>query len=85
MAKLKVVGPAIYSSSYARWFVEAMFEKEVDRYPAVFTRLITTLSYRNDYDLKSFYTCVGVLFGYGLIMRVFAFLFLRLLNRGQQQ
>ena len=65
--------------------VEALFEKEADRYPAVLRPLIDGIAIKNKYSLENYGTCCGALIGFGLLYRLFAFLFLIFTNRGKQQ
>ena len=85
MDKIPVLGPATYSLSYARWFLEAIFEAEVRHYAPVHQPMIDLLAYGSNYKLDSFVTCVLVLVGFGLVTRLFAFLCMVLMNRGKQQ
>ena len=88
LCKLKdidVIGPVAYSLSYCRWFVEALFEKEVERYPPVLQTSIDALAFRNSYDLESYGLCMLVLFAFGIVFRVIAYLCLVFTNRGQQK
>ena len=64
--------------------MEAVFEKEALRYPPVHKPAIDALSYQRNYHLNNFSTCICVLILFGLVMRIVAFLCLRLSNRGQQ-
>ena len=79
------LGPVIYSLSYCRWYLEALFEKEAVRYPAVMEHYVHQLSTRNGYTLDNYNTCVAVLFAMGFAYRVLALLFLLFTNRGKQQ
>jgi len=83
--ELKVLGPMAYSLSYCRWFVEALFEKEAERYSAVLQTSIDFLAYGNNYNLESFGLCMAVLFIFGIVFRIISYLFLVFTNRGQQQ
>eukprot|EP00795_Rhopilema_esculentum_P012948 gene12948-3707_t len=85
MNDLKVIGPAFYSLSYARWYVEALFEAEVKHYAAVHQNDIDYFAFNRDYALDKYWVCVGVLFGYGFVTRIIAFLCLIFMNRGKQQ
>ena len=85
MNDLKVIGPAFYSLSYARWYVEALFEAEVKHYAAVHQNDIDYFAFNRDYALDKYWVCVGVLFGYGFGTRIIAFLCLIFMNRGKQQ
>ena len=85
MNELKILGPVFYSVSYARWFVEALFEAEVKHYAAVHTNQVDYLAYNRDYSLDKFWFCVSVLFGFGVVARALAFACLVLMNRGKQQ
>ena len=82
---ITVIGPISYSLSYCRWFVEALFEKEVERYPPVLQKSIDTLAFRNNYDLESYGLCMLVLFVFGIVFRVIAYILLAFTNRGQQR
>lgn len=79
------LGPVFYSLSYCRWYLEALFEKEAVRYPAVMEHYVHQLSTRNGYTLDNYNTCVAVLFAMGFAYRVLALLFLLFTNRGKQQ
>ena len=79
------IGPLMYSLSYCRWYLEALFEKEAIRYPAVMAPYVHKLSTRNGYTLDNYGTCVGVLFAMGFAYRVLALLFMLFTNRGKQQ
>ena len=70
------LGPVIYSLSYCRWYLEALFEKEAIRYPEVMARYVHGLSTRNGYTLDNYSFCVVVLFFMGLVYRVLAFFFM---------
>ena len=83
--ELNVLGPIAYSLSYCRWFVEALFEKEAERYSAVLQTKIDLLAYGNNYNLESFGLCMAVLFIFGIVFRIISYLFLIFTNRGQQQ
>ena len=83
--ELKVLGPMAYSLSYCRWFVEALFEKEAERYSAVLQTSIDFLAYGNNYNLESFGLCMAVLLIFGIVFRIISYLFLVFTNRGQQQ
>ena len=79
-----VLGPVIYSLSYCRWYLEALFEKEAIRYPEVMARYVHGLSTRNVYTLDNYSSCVGVLFAMGFAYRFLALLFMLFTNRGKQ-
>lgn len=79
------IGPLMYSLSYCRWYLEALFEKEAIRYPAVMAPYVHKLSTRNGYTLDNYGTCVLVLFAMGFAYRVLALLFMLFTNRGKQQ
>ena len=83
MAK-SALGPVIYSLSYCRWYLEALFEKEAIRYPEVMARYVHGLSTRNGYTLNNYSSCVAVLFAMGFAYRVLALLFMLFTNRGKQ-
>ena len=83
--KFKVIGPVAYSLSYCRWFVEALFEKEAARYPAILQPLVDAIAFKNNYDLNSYGLCLLALFIFGVVFRVIAFLCLIFTNRGQQK
>ena len=85
MNKIQILGPATYSLSYARWFLEAIFEAEVRHYAPVHQPVIDLLAYASNYKLDSFVMCVLVLVGFGLVTRFLAFLCMVLMNRGEQQ
>ncbi len=85
MDELKVLGPIFYSVSYARWYVEALFEAEVKHYAAVHQPTVNYFAYNRNYHLDNFNVCVGVLFAFGFVTRIIAFLCLILMNRGKQQ
>ena len=70
------LGPVIYSLSFSRWYLEALFEKEAIRYPEVMARYVHGLSTRNGYTLDNYSFCVVVLFFMGLVYRVLAFFFM---------
>ena len=78
------LGPVIYSLSYCRWYLEALFEKEAIRYPEVMARYVHGLSTRNVYTLNNYNSCVVVLFAMGFAYRVLALLFMLFTNRGKQ-
>ena len=80
-----MIGPIAYSLSYCRWFVEALFEKEVERYPAVMQREVDMFVFKNNYDLESYFLCLFVLLAFGIFFRIVSYLCLTLTNRGQQQ
>ena len=80
-----MIGPIAYSMSYSRWFVEALFEKEVDSYPAVLQREIDMFVFENNYDLQSYSLCLLVLFAFGIFFRIVSYLLLIFTNRGKQQ
>ena len=82
---ISVIGPIAYSLSYCRWFVEALFEKEVERYPAVMQATIDFLAFRNNYDLESYGLCMIVLLVFGIFFRIVSYLCLIFTNRGQQK
>ena len=84
MAKRKLVR-VIYSLSYSRWYLEALFEKEAIRYPDVMVSGVHRLSTRNGYTLDNYSTCVAVLFAMGFAYRVLALLLMLFTNRGKQQ
>ncbi|XP_065072396.1 uncharacterized protein LOC135696807 [Rhopilema esculentum] len=81
----KVIGPIAYSLSYCRWFVEALFEKEVERYPAIMQTQIDYLAFKNNYNLESYGLCLLALFCFGIVFRIIAYLCLVFTNRGQQK
>ena len=83
--EISVIGPIAHSVSYCRWFVEALFEKEVERYPAVMQTEIDILAFPNNYDLQSFGLCMAVLFVFGIGFRIISYLCLIFTNRGQQR
>ena len=85
MKKYKIIGPIIYSLSFARWFVEALFEKEALRYPSVLVNEVALYSSLQGYSLDKFALCLGILFLFGLITRVAALFCLMFTNRGQQK
>lgn len=85
MKKYAVIGPIIYSLSFARWFVEALFEKEALRYPDVLINEVALYSSYQGYDLDKFSLCIGILFVFGLVARFLALLFLVFTHRGQQK
>eukprot|EP00794_Sanderia_malayensis_P016777 gene16777-18472_t len=85
MDDLKVIGPACYSMAYARWYIEALFETEVKHYAAVHQNTVNYFAFNRNYGLDNFYTCIIVLFAFGLVSRVISFLCLVFLNRGKQQ
>nr|XP_058973128.1 uncharacterized protein LOC131799421 [Pocillopora verrucosa] len=78
------LGPVIYSLSYCRWYLEALFEKEAIRYPEVMARYVHGLSTRNGYTLNNYSSCVAVLFAMGFAYRLLALLFMLFTNRGKQ-
>ena len=75
----------MYSLSYCRWYLEALFEKEAIRYQDVLAPHVHRLSTRNGYTLDNYSTGVGVLFAMGFAYRGLVLLFLLLTNRGKQQ
>ena len=78
-------GPLLYNLSYCRWYLEALFEKEANRYPDVLAPYVHRLSTRNGYTLNNYSTCVVVLFAMGFAYRALALLFMLFTNRGKQQ
>ena len=82
---ISVIGPVAHSLSYCRWFVEALFEKEVERYPAAMQTQIDYLAFGNNYDLESYGLCIFILFVFGICFRILSYLCLVFTNRGQQQ
>ena len=78
-------GPLLYNLSYCRWYLEALFEKEANRYPEVLARYVHGLSTKNGYTLDYYSVCVGVLFAMGFAYRGLALLFMLFTNRGKQQ
>ena len=52
------LGPVIYSLSYCRWYLEALFEKEAIRYPEVMARYVYGLSTRNG-NTDNYSSCVA--------------------------
>ena len=82
---MDVIGPIAHSLSYCRWFVEALFEKEVERYPAVMQTAIDLFAFENNYDLDSYGLCILMLLVFGIFFRIVSYLCLILTNRGQQQ
>lgn len=78
-------GPLLYNLSYCRWYLEALFEKEANRYPEVLAPYVHRLSTRNGYTLDNYSTCVGVLFAMGFAYRGLALMFMLFTNRGKQQ
>ena len=78
-------GPLAYNLSYCRWFVEALFEKEAARYPEVLRTSIDYLAFGNNYDMSSYGFCLLMLFVYGIVFRIIAFISLVFTNRGQQK
>ena len=82
---INVIGPMAYSLSYCRWFVEALFEKEVERLPAVMQTEIDSFAFENNYDLDSYVLCMLALLAFGIFFRVVAYLCLVCTNRRQQQ
>lgn len=85
MDKVKILGPATYSLSYARWFLEAIYEAEVTYYAPVHQPTVDFLAYDRNYKLDSFRMCVLVLCGFGFVTRLLAFLSMIFMNRGKQQ
>lgn len=85
MNKYTFIGPALYNLSYCRWYVEALFEKEAIRFPPVMDPFVMGLANQNGYSLNNYGTCIGVMIAFGIVYRVFAFLFLVFTNRGKQQ
>ena len=75
----------VYSLSYSRWYLEALFEKEANRYPEVMKPYVHEISTRNGYTLNNYSACIGVLFAMGFAYRVLALLFMLFTNRGKQQ
>ena len=78
-------GPLLYNLSYCRWYLEALFEKEANRYPDVLEPYVYNLSAKNGYTLDNYSTCVGVLFAMGFAFRVLALMFMLFTNRGKQK
>lgn len=85
MNEFKIIGPIFYSASYARWFVEALFEAEVKHYADVHINQVDYFAYNRNYSLDQYWVCVSVLFGFGVVSRALAFACLVLMNRGKQQ
>ncbi|KAL9979697.1 hypothetical protein ACROYT_G017399 [Oculina patagonica] len=85
MDSYKFFGRLMYSLSYCRWYLEALFEKEAIQYPDVLAPYVHRLSTRNGYTLDNYGTCVGVLFAMGFAYRGLALLFMLFTNRGKQQ
>ncbi|CAH3118120.1 unnamed protein product, partial [Pocillopora meandrina] len=75
----------VYSLSYSRWYLEALFEKEANRYPEVMKPYVHEISTRNGYTLNNYSACIGVLFAMGFAYRVLALLFMLFTNRGKQR
>ncbi|XP_031574041.1 ABC transporter G family member 28-like [Actinia tenebrosa] len=85
MNKYTFIGPLLYNLSFCRWYVEALFEKEAIRFPRVMDSFVQGLANQNGYSLDNYWTCIGVMFAFGIAYRVFAFIFLVFTNRGKQQ
>jgi hypothetical protein len=85
MANYTFLGPLLYNLSFSRWYVEALFEKEANRFPRVMDPFVLGLANKNGYSLSNYGTCIGVMFAMGCAYRVIAFLFLIFTNRGKQQ
>ena len=83
--KYTFIGPAAYSLSYSRWYGEAVFEKEALEYPPVFYTRVQYLAGRNDYPLDNFPMCMGMLFLFGVLTRMAAFVLLIATHRGKQK
>ena len=79
-----LLGPVIYSLSYWRRYLEALFEKEAIRYLEVMARHVHGLSTRDGYTLNNYSSCVAVLFAMGFAYRLLALLFMLFTNRGKQ-
>ena len=67
------LGPVIYSLSYCRWYLEALFEKEAIRYPEVMARYVYGLSTRNGYTLDNYSSCVAFFIYYGVCLPIAGF------------
>ncbi|XP_048580438.1 putative white-brown complex homolog protein 30 [Nematostella vectensis] len=85
MQDYTVIGPMMYTLSYCRWYVEALFEKEAIRFPDVLGQYVHELANKNGYSLDNYATCIMAMMVMGLVYRVLAFLFLVFTNRGKQQ
>lgn len=85
MDAYKVIGPLLYSFSYARWLGEALFEKEANSYPPVLAVDVAYNAGRQGFSLNAFTQCVLILFCFGLVGRLIALLCLLFRHRGQQQ
>ena len=85
MKEFKALGPVSYSLSYARWYVEALFESEVKHFDAVHTRIINALAYKRNYTLNRFWICLSVLVAFGIGTRCLAFICLVSLNKDKQK
>eukprot|EP00117_Sycon_ciliatum_P010805 scpid33528/ scgid12552/ ABC transporter G family member 24; Probable white-brown complex homolog protein 25 len=83
--KKQALGPVLYSLSFARWFVEALFEKEANRYPPVHIQEVALYSSYQGYPLDNFALCIGILFVFGLVSRIIALICLMFTHRGQQK
>lgn len=84
MQRQKVIGPLIYSLSFSRWFVEALFEKEANRYPPVLEEQVALYAGYQGYSLDNFGPCLAVLFVFGVVARAIALMCLILRHRGHQ-
>ena len=73
---VKIVGPILYSISYARWFIEAQVEVEAQQYSDILMNSVRRYSNTNGYGLDYRSVCIGVLIGFGIVSRILAFLFL---------
>ena len=67
------LGPVIYSLSYCRWYLEALFEKEAIRYPEVMARYVYGLSTRNGYTLDNYSSCVAFFYYHGVCLPIAGF------------
>ncbi|XP_048580933.1 putative white-brown complex homolog protein 30 [Nematostella vectensis] len=79
------VGPALYNLSYARWYMESLFEVEANRYPRVLSPLVYGVAAINGYTLQEYGFCLTMMFVIGIGVRIIAFALLCLLDRGKQK
>ena len=81
LKKIPVVGPILYSVSYARWFMEAQFEVEAQQYSDILMNIVREYGNTNVYGLENRSLCIGVLICFGIVSRILAFLFLFLTGK----
>jgi len=84
--KITVLGPVLYSCSFARWMCEALFEIELRTEPDVLVYKVVGLKAKFGFSLEDRVgLCLGWLAVYGMVCRLLAYAALVLRNRGAQQ